>query len=243
MDRTNLMVRTETPMTITFDIDQAGWESTTSYPDGTLLPFKLDKIVIHWGGNTDPDGPDDVATFREEADILRSWQRFHMAPPREWTDIAYNFAVGNTGLSYRLRGFNRSGATSGDFEGDGIPENEEALALVWIGGTAGTPTVEAYETMGRLIREVFAEYGVVPVTVHSDHKATACPGDEWRAWVDTKGWERFEPPFEWFESAWTWAENAHIMTEDSDPHKTVTKQEMAAFLRRTVRHIDKGGHA
>ena len=55
--------------------------------------------------------------------------------------------------------------------------------------------------------------------------------------------EGFDPPDSWAREDWTWAENAHIMTEDSDPHKTVTKQEMAAFLRRTVRHIDKGGHA
>ncbi len=228
---------------IRFDRNQHEWGSTTAYNDGTLRPFKLDKIVIHWGGNTDPDGPDDVASETEEAAILRSWQRFHMAPPREWTDIAYNYAVGNTGLSYRCRGLNRSGATSGDYDNDGIPENEEAIAFVWIGGTAGLPTVEAYATMGQLIRDVFDEYGVVPVTVHSDHKATACPGDEWREWVDTEGWQRFEPPFPWFKGDWEWSQDAGITTVDSDPHKTVTKQEMAAFLRRTVKHIDNGGHA
>ena len=60
---------------------------------------------------------------------------------------------------------------------------------------------------------------------------------------DTMPADPYDPPDSWAREDWTWAENAHIMTEDSDPHKTVTKQEMAAFLRRTVRYIDKGGHA
>lgn len=158
------------------------------YADGTLLPWKRDKIVIHWGGNTDPDGSDDVPTEAEEKAILRGWQRYHM-DSRGWTDIAYNAGVGNTGSKYRLRGNNRSGATSGDYDHDGIPENYEAFAIVWIGGSRGTPTEAAYRAMAEIIEDIFAEQGEIPVTVHSDHKATACPGDDWRAWVARRGWE------------------------------------------------------
>lgn len=194
-----------TVVMLTHDYTQAEWSRVTMvkdgdrwvnypYPDNTLQPFTCDKVVIHWGGNTDPDGPDDEPSVAEEKAILRSWQAYHI-DGRGWTDIAYNSGVGNTGASYRLRGWNRSGATSGDYDNDGIPENHEAYAIVWIGGAAGRPTAEAYETMGRLVREVFEVVGrEVEVTAHSDHKATACPGDDWRTWIEQRGWELPDAP-------------------------------------------------
>lgn len=175
-------------MPLRIDRDQHQWGSRTRYPDGHLRPFTLDKLVLHWGGYTDPDGPDNVPTEAEEAAILRGWQRYHI-DSKGWTDIAYNYAMGNTGLVYRLRGMNRSGATSGDLEPDGIRENYEALSLVWIGGSGHDVSDAAFAAMGRAIRDLIAEHGDLPVTVHSDHKATACPGDEWRAWVARRGWE------------------------------------------------------
>lgn len=191
-------------MSIRYTHDQLDWGSQRrafvpdtghvlvpySYPDGTLLPWKRDKIVIHWGGGTDPDGSDDVPTLEESMAILRGWQRYHLG--RGWTDIAYNAAVDNTGHKFRLRGNNRSGATSGDYDRDGIPENHEAFAIVWVGGAAGTPTEAAYRAMAEMIHDIFAEQGEIPVTVHSDHKATACPGPDWRAWVARRGWEDYE---------------------------------------------------
>lgn len=179
---------------ITYDRDQYEWRSRTRYDDGTLRPFKLDKIVIHWGGNTDPDGPDNQPSESIEAAILRGWQRYHI-DTKGWKDIAYGYGFGNTGLVYRCRGMNRQGATSGDYDNDGILENYEALALVWIGGTAGVPSLNAYSSMGRAIRQLLSQHpdAVVVikefVTVHSDHKATQCPGDAWRSWVNRQGWK------------------------------------------------------
>ena len=166
-------------MSIHFDLDQWQWGSRTKYPDYTKLPFTRDKIVIHWGGYTDPGG----GQVDEEA-ILRGWQRYHM-DSKGWTDIAYNFAVGNSGLAYRLRGNNRSGATSGDYENDGIRENYEALAIVWLGGSGHEISDAAYATMGRLIRES----GETVIIGHRDVRVTACPGDEWLAWIAAEGWE------------------------------------------------------
>jgi len=120
-------------MGIYYDRDQFEWGSRTRYEDGTQRPFTLDKIVLHWGGNTDPDGADNVATEAEESAILRGWQRYHI-DSKGWTDIAYGFGFGNTGLVYRCRGYNRQGATSGDYDNDGIKENYEAMSFVWIGG-------------------------------------------------------------------------------------------------------------
>ncbi|KAA3641916.1 MAG: hypothetical protein DWP92_00245, partial [Armatimonadetes bacterium] len=166
-----------------------------------------------------------------------------------WTDIAYNTAIGNTGLKYRCRGYNRSGATSGDFDNDGIPENSEAYALVWIGGTAGRPSLEAYRAMGEAIRELMALYGPLEVTVHSDHKATACPGDDWRAWRDAKGWEADAVPMyrgvanvpEWGKAVVDWGiASGIIIVDDNHPddftNTSYTDGRLWTFLHRLERN-------
>ena len=43
---------------------------------------------------------------------------------------------------------------------------------------------------------------------------------------------KFDPPSEWAKTAWDWAMSEGIMSVDSDPHKTMTKQEYAVFLHR-----------
>ena len=165
---------------IYFDLDQWQWGSRTNYPDGTKRPFNMDKVVVHWGGYTNPGGGQG-----DEMAILRGWQRYHI-DTKGWTDIAYNFAVGNTtGLVYRLRGVNRSGATSGDYENDGIPENQEALAVVWLGGQGYGISEAARQSMGRVIRSS----GQSLVIGHRNVKQTSCPGDEWLDWIDRRGWE------------------------------------------------------
>jgi len=169
---------------VPYDYDQYQWNSRTKYPDHTKLPWQVDKSVIHWGGHTDPGHPSQSfeSQVAYEMSILRGWQRYHIDGKR-WTDIAYSYAVGNSGMRYRLRGENRAGATSGDYDGDGIPENAEARALVWIGGLGFTPSDAAYGAMGTMIDPTLR------VTVHFDHKATQCPGQDWAAWRNRNGWE------------------------------------------------------
>ncbi len=174
-------------MTITVDYDQAGWRSTKIYGDGALSGLWVpDKVVVHWGGATVPP----ITKFGERR-LLRGWQRFHI-DSRGWRDIAYNYAVGNSGTTYRLRGWNPSGATSGDFEGDGIPENNEAVACVWLGGSGGRISDKAYAAMGGLVRDVLTVIDLEPDVVigHRDVKgATTCPGNGWITWIRAEGWQ------------------------------------------------------
>ncbi len=177
---------------ITVDRDQAGWRSQRIYDDGNLTGLWVpDKAVVHWGGSTTP--PDSPSGERR---LLRGWQRYHLG--RGWRDIAYNYAVGNSGTIYRLRGWNPSGATSGDYEGDGIPENNEAVACVWLGGSNGEISTAAYASMAALVGEVLAVIDHTPDVVigHRDVKgqdaqgrwSTTCPGDEWAEWISKEGW-------------------------------------------------------
>jgi hypothetical protein len=161
---------------IQFDYDQADWGSRKVYADWVLRPFNPDKVIIHWGGNGR-----EARGVGEEKQFLRNWQSWHIYG-RGWVDIAYAFAVGNTGSSYRLRGYNRSGAQTGDYEGDGIKENHEALAIIWIGGKAGVISPAAFATMNRLV----AEAGFDTLIGHREvipSKWRDCPGDTWLAWI------------------------------------------------------------
>ena len=177
---------------IPVDYDQADWGSTRIYADGEIPGGGLwvpDKAVIHWGGRTVPP-----LTRRGERSLLRGWQRYHLG--KGWRDIAYGYAVGNSGSTYRLRGLNPQGATSGDYEGDGIRENAEAVACVWLGGSGGRISSKAYEAMGKLVRSVLAEIGSDTVIGHRDvkgknvngHWYTTCPGDAWAGWIQDEGW-------------------------------------------------------
>jgi len=217
-------------MTIPFDYDQADWGSTEIYADGTKTPWDPDKIVIHWGGGTNTPAADPGW----EMDRLRRWQNFHINN-RGWTDIAYNYAVGQSGSIYRLRGQNRSGATSGDADDDDIPENHEALAFVWIGGsgTEDGPTDEAYAAMSKIINA--SGQGVV--IGHMDVKpgSTSCPGPDWMNYIEKKGWEmpeQFDNPSPWAVASWEKAQALAYVNEHSDPHAPMKKEDFFTFIDR-----------
>ena len=167
---------------IPFDVDQEGWGAQKVFADGELPGLWVpDKWVIHYGGNASSGATEPYSQTKEMA-ALRIYEQSHLS--RGWRAIGYNYAVGQTGTIYRLRGENMSGATSGDYEPDGIPENSEARAVLWIGGGDQEPSDEAYLAMAKLIQS-----DLRLVTVHSDHKATGCPGPYWRQWKEDRGWE------------------------------------------------------
>jgi len=177
---------------IPYDQNQTDWSSRLAYPDGTKTPWHPDKWVIHYGGgpNTagDPSGRTPTQQIAEEQRVLRSWQSWHI-DGRGWQDIAYNYAIGQSGTRYRLRGENRCGATKGDYENDGIPENYEARAVVFILGGDQEPTPAAHAA--------FLSMWVVdpmPVIGHRDvylegtgGTSTACPGEHLYTWLQTIG--------------------------------------------------------
>lgn len=177
-----------------FDVDQAGWGSATDYPDDPAFDPRY--VVVHWGGSTGP--------IEDEPDRLRRWQRYHMGS-KGWRDIAYNYAIGDNpnhqsgrALIYRCRGLNPGGHTSSvnDRTPEGDSYNNASVGVVWIGGAndGDGPSDGALAAMGFLIRKLEEQFGELVVKAHSTVKQengsnTACPGDEWRAWIDDEGWK------------------------------------------------------
>ncbi len=195
---------------ITYDHDQADWGSRRVYDDGDLAGLWVpDKVVIHWGGDTVPP-----VTRLGERRLFRGWQNYHI-DTKGWRDLAYGAGVGNSGDAYRARGWNPQGATSGDFEDDGIPENNEAWAIVWMGGSGGPISDAAYATMGRLVREALTTIDAANDLVigHRNVKGvTTCPGDEWLDWIQAEGWVL--PPGADKEDDMTWLTALQRQTEE-----------------------------
>lgn len=179
-------------MAVYFDIDQAGWGAQKRFADGELLGiWRPDKWIIHYGGNASPAALDPT----KETWALRVYEQSHLS--RGWRAIGYNYAVGNSGTIYRLRGENISGATSGDEDKDGVPENNEARAVLWLGGGLQVPSPAAEDAMAKIINS-----DPLPrVIVHSDVKGnTACPGPYWKQWVKDEKYKEDGMPYEQFKN-------------------------------------------
>ena len=166
------------------------WGARIDYDTKDWRPWNPDKWVVHYGGNATRGAYDGVD--REKA-VLRAWEWWHL-DGRGWAGIAYNYAIGMSGTVYRLRGEQRSAATSGDIEPDGIPENYEARAVVFIMGGDQIPTKEALQAFKDLHQQLGSD---LPVIVHSDVRGTSytkCPGTYLRMWVHRKEYEmQFTP--------------------------------------------------
>lgn len=176
-------------------VSPSAWGAIVDYDSKNWTPWMPDKYVIHWGG--DPVRSDAASGNVEgEKAQLRSWENFHING-RGWLGIAYNWAIGNSGTLYRLRGDNRAGATRGDYEFDGIPENHEAVAVVFIIGDGQSPSEAALATF----QHIWHTEPLEPVIGHRDvfeegkgGTKTQCPGNELAAWIDSESYKQGETP-------------------------------------------------
>lgn len=120
-----------------------------------------------------------VTSQADEEATLRSIQRAHMRPRwlggRGWSDIAYNWLIGQaTGTIYEGRGWGRVGGATGS------PYDARSVSFALLGdGRRGLSddVVDAFvEVIGR---GVFLDALRSPVRIrgHRDVYPTACPGD------------------------------------------------------------------
>ena len=128
------------------------------------LKKKIKYITIHYIGAPIPDNED-------ENRRCRSTQNYHM-DTKKWTDIAYNYLVGQSGKAYVGRGRNRKNAA------DGKAKNNHSLSICIILGTKHIiPTEAMLATVQNLVWELVEEFPTIKkVRPHKKLKATACPG-------------------------------------------------------------------
>jgi hypothetical protein len=145
------------------------------------LPVSSTKgIAVHYSGTmaeADMDG----------GSVMRSHQRYHM-DTKGWCDIAYTGEFNDEGERYEGRGFGKRTAANGTNKG-----NDDYYAFCFQGADkAGRDDVGPKGRMA--LAEFIYDYqkaasGRMPIVKpHSDFTSTACPGDELRAYIATKGW-------------------------------------------------------
>jgi len=101
------------------------------------------------------------------------------------------------------------------------------------------PRIKAYNIPLRRLTKAEVDRGWVGFTEHSllDPTRRSDPGPEypWEAlfgYLSTAPDPQFRPPYRVFEESWQKALDAGVMTKYSNPHKTITKQELAEYLDR-----------
>lgn len=177
-------------------VDGINWGAQVNYLSKDWQPWDADKIVVHYGGNAVTGAYDGIA---REKTVLRIYEQSHLS--RGWRGLAYNYAIGMSGQLYVIRAEQRSGATSGDYEDDGIPENDEARAVLFIMGGEQIPTDAALETFSQLW-QLTPEASQL-VIVHKDVKNTGCPGDFLTTWMHAENYKPAELPPQEEEMDWS----------------------------------------
>nr|KAG5698049.1 hypothetical protein BaRGS_016697 [Batillaria attramentaria] len=108
--------------------------------------------------------------------ITRGAQNYYMADPPQghgWSDLGYNFMVGEDGNAYEVRGWTAVGAHTKGYNNNGI-------AICVIGDfTNHAPNAAAQNTVKQLIQCGLDNHMISPhytLKGHRDVGQTACPG-------------------------------------------------------------------
>ena len=111
--------------------------------------------------------------------LVRSIQRNHMAPPKEWWDIAYNELIAQDGTVLEGRGLlYRSGAQGS------TATNRAYIAIGLLLGDGDAPTDEMIQAVRERIAVIrFFQPQATKIVGHSDLKPTTCPGIHVRALI------------------------------------------------------------
>ncbi|MGH7376858.1 MAG: peptidoglycan recognition protein family protein [Candidatus Methylomirabilales bacterium] len=134
-------------------------------------------VALHYSGSAS----DEQADHANCAGRVRGIQRYHM-DTRGWADVAYNFLACLHGTVFEGRGFGHRSAAQGTNDG-----NAHYLAVCFLGNdSAGRDDVTdaGRAALRYVVDQVRDDYlGAREVRPHSSFHATACPGDELRAWI------------------------------------------------------------
>ena len=122
--------------------------------------MKPNKIIIHHSATADGE----IKNF----DGIRN----HHINVNGWADIGYHYVVENIGGTYvTIKGRNENVA------GVHCPgQNNQSLGICLVGDfRKGNPPQEQLKEVARLIKDIYARYGELPLYKHSDFTATECP--------------------------------------------------------------------
>lgn len=154
--------------------------------DWRARPYNADKRVptvefahscrgwaVHYNGP--PMHTEGLAT---EMRKLRAVQDYHM-DAKGWSDIAYSFAIGQTGTLYTARGWDWDQFANGDDEVAPFDEggNRYWRSVLWLGGMGEEPSSEVIRNLTEFVHYSRVVRGVgLEVRPHLDWQPKPCPG-------------------------------------------------------------------
>jgi hypothetical protein len=134
-------------------------------------------VVVHYSGMN----ADEERLHRNCSARVRGMQRYHIEE-KGWLDVAYSHVLCGHGYVFVGRGFGARSAANGTKDA-----NDRYFAVCFLGDDSAGRSDVTPAARGAL-RALIAEYrrrypGGREVRPHSDFVATACPGDELRAFI------------------------------------------------------------
>ena len=142
---------------------------------------KITEIIVHCTATRA-----DWWASKRTSEKVREIKRWHVQD-RGWADIGYHFLIDRDGTIAKGRDITRDGAHV-----QGRNKGTIGISLFGGHGSAETDkfaqhfTPEQDAALRRLLAELQATYGKVPVTGHNQYAAKACPGFNVPAWFGAK---------------------------------------------------------
>jgi len=139
---------------------------------------KITGIIIHCTA-TRPAFMEGHSTAAKVAEI----RRWH-TDDRGWSDIGYHFLIDRNGAVAKGRPIERDGAHV-----RGHNKGTIGISLFGGHGSAETDsfgvnfTGEQAVALRKLVNDLRAKYGMVPITGHNEYAAKACPGFNVQTWL------------------------------------------------------------
>ncbi|MBI3936425.1 MAG: N-acetylmuramoyl-L-alanine amidase [Betaproteobacteria bacterium] len=164
-------------------VSRAEWGARPARDYVYLKTAELKGVAVHYSA-FEGDRLDDHAGC---AARVRGIQNYHM-DVRGWVDLAYSFIVCRHGYVFEGRGFGVRTAANGTSAG-----NDGYHAVCFLGADRegrDDVTPSGRRALREIIRAAQRRWpAALEVRPHSDFTATACPGDELRAWIGLEGWK------------------------------------------------------
>lgn len=147
-------------------VSRADWGAAPAKSTTPLVPARVTKLVLHHT----------TGSYKGVSSV-RAIQKFHQGPERNWSDIGYNWLVGDDGTIFEGRGWGFSGAHARG-------HNALSIGVAYIGdGSKPVPDVAKFAIL-RVAAEADRRFGSLLRVGHRDVGSTACPGDGlYRWWV------------------------------------------------------------
>ncbi len=152
-------------------INRFSWDARAAKRAYNLPVYPVKEVYIHHS----------VTGSSKEESTWRNIQTYHMVQ-RNWTDIAYNFGVGQSGKILEGRGWRRQGGATG------AKKDRHSLSICAIGNFEKIkPTQKMLDAIVHWIQIGIERGSIVPdvkILAHKDVQATLCCGKHLYAKLD-----------------------------------------------------------